>query len=141
MDIRDAIREIPNIHHFTQSLIRFIGRSLLNDKGMSEAIERTYIESCSDNEDKGTMNIDKESVWCPVTSGGFQMCVHGILCLAKIDGLVDNILCGMHAVGILLSLIILEPENQVREKNAKSLRLLYSVHLFFIFWVGIPNSA
>lgn len=141
MDIRDAIREIPNIHHFTQSLIRFIGRSLLNDKGMSEAIERTYVESCSDNEDKGTMNIDKESVWCPVTSGGFQMCVHGILCLAKIDGLVDNILCGMHAVGILLSLIILEPENQVREKNAKSLRLLYSVHLFFIFWVGIPNSA
>jgi len=124
MDIRDAIREIPNTQHFTQSLIRFIGRSLLNDKGMSEAIERTYVESCSEDEDVGTMNIDKERAWCPVTGGGFQMCVNAILCLAKIDGLVDDILCELHAVGILISLIILDPENQVREKNANSLRIL-----------------
>jgi len=114
MDVKEAVRAIPSTKRYAQSLIRLVGRSFLNDKGMSEVIEKSYVESATVDRNEVTIDIDKESMWCPVNDDRFYMCVSALLRLSKIDGLVDDVLCEVNAAGILMSLVTVDYDNKVR---------------------------
>ena len=115
MDVKEAIREIPDCSHFARSLLQFIGRSIMNDGKDSGAIERSYVESFSEEKTNGaTDDPEREKDWCPLEDDRFVMCLQAVLHLVKTDGLVDDVMCEPNAAGVIMSLMCLRYESKVR---------------------------
>lgn len=105
MDLIDLIKDIPSMPVFVHSLVKFVGRSIANDIGDCDAIDRSFVESRPINDLDDKQDDCVESIWCPITDDKFVVCLKAVLRLAKADGIFDEILCEAHSAGILLSLM------------------------------------
>jgi hypothetical protein len=106
MGLTEAIKEIPSMPEFVRSLLKFIGRSLVNDIGDCDTIEIAFVESHPINTlTCENLDCERDSLWYPVTDDKFVVCLEAVLRLSKADGIFDDILCQTYSVGILLSLM------------------------------------
>ncbi len=115
MDIKQAVREIPDCGDFALCLLKFIGRSVLNDKFGNETIDVGFVGSAESKRDNNSGNeTDKEIESYPTTDYRFVMSVQALHLLVNTDGLIDDTVCESHVPGVLMSLLSIPAENEVR---------------------------
>lgn len=128
----------PDCSAFATALLRFIARSLKQSDGiLSEeetlGIVTTFNSTVEEEESKetdGTMNpIETDQHWYPVTDSRFFMAITSLKLLTNMDGLVDEVLCQKGNPAIILSLLELPLETEVRYKN--NIRVLSLDQVFF----------
>ena len=57
--------------------------------------------------------MDEENHWYPITSDRFKMSVEALLNLVKLNGLINDEICGDGGPSVLLSLLELPQNNDV----------------------------
>ena len=107
MDIREAIRDLPDGSHFVESLLDFIWRSIQNSS------EKNSIEDQGSTIDSNGNVMDEENHWFSISDNRFVMAVKSILHLVQLDGVVDNVMCERKAIDIVFSLLDLPTHNEV----------------------------
>ena len=107
---RAAIHEIPDVTVFSKNVLNFIAQSLNSGNREEEAWEPLSLYEGDGLDSEG------QSDGCDLNSRKFEMALVALRALVHVDSLVDDVLCerGSHAPSILLSLLELPQESQVR---------------------------
>jgi len=107
MDIREAVRDLPNISHFARSLVEFIGRSI------EKSATSKLVNIESDIRDENDIQMEEENHWFRFSDDRFVMAVRSVLHLVELDGVVDDVMCEHEVIKILFHLLDLPSDNEV----------------------------
>ena len=89
---REGTGEIPDCSFFAVHLMKFIGQCMLNSKLMIDPNQISNFLREADH--KETITMDEENHWYPITSDRFKMSVEALLNLVKLNGLINDEICG-----------------------------------------------
>eukprot|EP00551_Chaetoceros_affinis_P011437 CAMPEP_0203680424 /NCGR_PEP_ID=MMETSP0090-20130426/39233_1 /ASSEMBLY_ACC=CAM_ASM_001088 /TAXON_ID=426623 /ORGANISM="Chaetoceros affinis, Strain CCMP159" /LENGTH=1702 /DNA_ID=CAMNT_0050548483 /DNA_START=284 /DNA_END=5392 /DNA_ORIENTATION=+ len=103
MDIREAIRNLPDSSHFARSLLQFVGRSIQKS---------TQSTDKNNSDDDLNVTMEEENHWFSISDNRFIMAVRSILHLVQLDGVVDDVICERGGIQVLLSLLDLPLHNE-----------------------------
>ena len=103
---QEGIQKIPDCSRFATSLMAFIARCLKKVQGILIGNYPPLENGTRVSESLGTDDIlDRDTQWYSVSDERFIMGITSLLRLARVDGLVDDVICAHSNPAILLSLL------------------------------------